>query len=166
MQADRAYTNYANDTMALEATYCKLDAAGTEGSQLAKGMKKKAKEKKKKGVSSDPDITARSSSLSAAKTACKEAAAKVKEAKLAVTTTRAKVFQLYGNLLSDKARQPWKIVMKAQVKKLLGRMSLETTTPRLPSKLGIPSTTASCSTYKQCFDLMLERPSSNASPIL
>ena len=47
-----------------------------------------------------------SSPLAAAKTACREAAARVKEAKLAVTTVSAKPFKLYGNLLSDMARQP------------------------------------------------------------
>eukprot|EP00804_Cyclotella_cryptica_P011134 CCRYP_019068-RA/>CCRYP_019068-RA protein AED:0.16 eAED:0.56 QI:0/0/0/1/1/1/2/0/232 len=36
-------------------------------------------------------------------------------AKLAVTTAGAKPFELYGNLLSDEARQPWEKIIKAQV---------------------------------------------------
>eukprot|EP00804_Cyclotella_cryptica_P024682 CCRYP_001682-RA/>CCRYP_001682-RA protein AED:0.40 eAED:0.83 QI:0/0/0/1/1/1/2/0/439 len=35
--------------------------------------------------------------------------------KLAVTTAGAKPFELYGNLLSDEARQPWEKIIKAQV---------------------------------------------------
>eukprot|EP00804_Cyclotella_cryptica_P003935 CCRYP_016107-RA/>CCRYP_016107-RA protein AED:0.23 eAED:0.69 QI:0/0/0/0.66/1/1/3/0/407 len=35
--------------------------------------------------------------------------------KLVVTTAGVKPFELYGNLLSDKARQPWEKIIKAQV---------------------------------------------------
>ncbi len=62
-----------------------------------------------------PDVIANTPTLSAAKKACKEAAKKVDEAKLAVTTAGAKPFKLYGNLCSDKAEQPRKKIIKAQV---------------------------------------------------
>ncbi len=50
------------------------------------------KEQKEKGASPGPDVNATSSPLAAAKTACKDAAATVKEAKLAVTTVGVKPF--------------------------------------------------------------------------
>eukprot|EP00804_Cyclotella_cryptica_P027463 CCRYP_008876-RA/>CCRYP_008876-RA protein AED:0.43 eAED:0.77 QI:0/0/0/1/1/1/2/0/226 len=37
--------------------------------------------------------------------------------RLAVATAGAKPFELYGNLLSDEARQPWEKIIKAQVTK-------------------------------------------------
>ena len=44
-----------------------------------------------------------------------ESATKALEAaKLTVTKAQAKAFKLYGNLLSDKARQPWKKIIKVQ----------------------------------------------------
>ena len=76
----------------LEAAYCKLDAAKTEYAQLAKSTNKKAKEQKEKGANLDPHVNATSSPLAAAKTTCKEAATKVKEARLAVTTAGANPF--------------------------------------------------------------------------
>ncbi len=103
--------------MALEAAFCQLDSATTEYTQLAKATKKKAKEQKEKGVNPAPDLNATSSSLATTKAACKEATTKVEEAKLAVMTARAQPFKLYGNLLSDEARQPWEKVMNAQVMK-------------------------------------------------
>ncbi len=110
-------TNYANAAMGLEAVYCVLDAAKTEYAQLAKATKKKAKDQKEKGVNPDPDVNATSSPLAAAKTACNEAATKVKEAKLAIMMEGAKPFKIFGNLLSNEARQPWEKVIKAQVMK-------------------------------------------------
>ena len=62
-----------------------------------------------------PDVIANTPTLAAAKKACKEAAKNVKEAKLAVTTKGEELFELYGNLLSDEARQPWEKIIKAQV---------------------------------------------------
>eukprot|EP00804_Cyclotella_cryptica_P028707 CCRYP_008223-RA/>CCRYP_008223-RA protein AED:0.38 eAED:1.00 QI:0/0/0/1/1/1/3/0/399 len=39
----------------------------------------------------------------------------LEDAKLAIATAGAKPFELYGNLLSDEARQPWEKIIKAQV---------------------------------------------------
>ena len=62
-----------------------------------------------------PDIIANASAINAAKKACKEIARKVEEARLALTTAGVKPFELYSNLLSDKARQSWENILKAQV---------------------------------------------------
>ena len=106
--------------MVLEAAYCKLDAAKAEYAKLAKNTKQKAKEAKEKEETLDPggkkkarepkeqadilapDIIANTPTLATAKKACEEAAKKVKEAKLAVTMTGAKPFELYRKLFSDK----------------------------------------------------------------
>ncbi len=48
---------------------------------------------------------------------CQEAAVKVQEVKLAVTTAGANPFELYDNLLSNEARQSWETVIKSQVMK-------------------------------------------------
>ena len=66
-----------------------------------------AKEPKEQADILAPDIIANTPTLATAKKARKEAAKKVKEAKLAVTTAGSKPFELYGNLLSDEAWQPW-----------------------------------------------------------
>ncbi len=50
-----------------------------------------------------PDIIADAAALDAAKKACNNVAKKVKEAKLAVATARAKPLELYAKLLSDEA---------------------------------------------------------------
>ena len=66
-------------------------------------------------VNPDPDVNATSSSLAAAKTACKDMDVKVEGAKLVITMAGVKLFKLYRNLLPDEARQPWEKVIKAQV---------------------------------------------------
>ena len=58
--------------------------------------------------------------------------------KLAVTTAGAKPFKLYGNLLSDKARQPWEKILKAKVTQapwvdVFGIPHTETPTKKLSS---------------------------------
>ena len=57
--------------------------------------------------------TAASESLEAAKLACKKATQAVDAAKLVVMMEGAKAFELYGNLLSDEARQPWEKIIQA-----------------------------------------------------
>ena len=126
-------TKEAEAMMVLEAAYCKLDAAKTEYSKLTKETKqkakdvrdrdenmspesqKKAREPKNKTNNSAPDIIADAAVLDAAKKARDDVAKKVKEAKLAVAMAVTKPFELYANLLSDEARQPWKKILKAQV---------------------------------------------------
>eukprot|EP00804_Cyclotella_cryptica_P022859 CCRYP_005058-RA/>CCRYP_005058-RA protein AED:0.39 eAED:0.90 QI:0/0/0/1/0/0/2/0/459 len=75
-------------------------------------------EKKKKGNKQDtPGTTAEaiSPALTEAKAYYDKALKALEAAKLAVTTAGAKPFELYGNLLSDEARQPWEKIIKAQV---------------------------------------------------
>ena len=77
--------------------------------------RKKAREPKEQADISAPDVITDTSTLAAAKKACKEATKKVEEAKLAIAMTGAKPFELYGNLVSDEAWQPWERIIKAQV---------------------------------------------------
>ena len=93
--------------MALEAAYCKLDAANAEYSKLSREEKQKAqdrddnpapegqkktKDPKDKTNNLAPDITAATIALEAAKKACEEANKKVEEAKQVVATAAAKPF--------------------------------------------------------------------------
>ncbi len=126
--------DYADALMVLEAAYCQLDAAKTEYAQLVKATKKRVKDQKEKGANLDPDVNATSSPLTAVKTTCKEAATKVKEAKLAITTLGGKPFKLYRNLLSNKARQSWEKVMKAQVTKAPWEDVFRNTHTKTPTK--------------------------------
>ena len=100
--------------MVLEAAYCKLDDAKEEYASLVKNSKQNAKEAKEKEETpsregkkkardlkeqddiSAGDVIANTPTLAAAKKACKEAATKVEEAKLAVTMSGAKPFEHYG----------------------------------------------------------------------
>ena len=72
--------------------------------------------KKTKGNKGE-NAPAASESVEAAKLAYKKAKQAVDAAKLAITTEGAKVFKLYGNLLSHEARQPWQKIVQAQMTK-------------------------------------------------
>ena len=77
-------------------------------------------EKKKKGNKQEaPGTTTETASpaLVEAKTTYDKVLKALEDAKLAVTTAGEKPFELYGNLLSDEARQPWEKIIKAQVTK-------------------------------------------------
>ena len=69
-------------------------------------MRKFAARRKKTKGNPGEGIPSVSKSLVAAKSAYKKAKQAVDAAKLAATTEGAKAFKLYGNLLSDEARQP------------------------------------------------------------
>jgi hypothetical protein len=64
-------------------------------------------ERKKNKGNQGEGIPAASESLVAAKSAYKKAKQAVEATKLTATTEGAKPFELYGNLLSNEARQPW-----------------------------------------------------------
>ena len=113
--------------LALESAYEELDHAKAEYADAKQKVKdakenetpvpesrKKTKEPKEKTENLVPDVSAEVAALNAAKKACDDAAKKVEEANLAVATAGAKPFELYANLLSDKARQPWEKILKAQ----------------------------------------------------
>ena len=53
----------------------------------------------------------------AVKTACEKAKQALEAAKLATATEGVKPFKLYGNLLSNEARQPWDKIVQAQMMK-------------------------------------------------
>eukprot|EP00804_Cyclotella_cryptica_P015513 CCRYP_003554-RA/>CCRYP_003554-RA protein AED:0.37 eAED:1.00 QI:0/0/0/1/1/1/2/0/455 len=104
-------TNFAEAERAVETA--KLDA------EIAKEefMKLRNSEKKKKGNKGDAPCTTTkpaSPALVEAKALYDKALKTLEDAKLAVATARAKPFELYGNLLSDEAHQPWEKIIKAQ----------------------------------------------------
>ncbi len=72
-------------------------------------------EKRKKKGNPGEGVPAASESLVAAKTAYKKAKQAVEAAKLTVMMEGMKAFKLYGNLLSDEARQPWEKIILAQM---------------------------------------------------
>ncbi len=148
--------------MAKEAAYFKLDATKTEN-KFGKSHKKEAKGQKETGANPDPDVNATSTPLAAAKTACKEAPTKVEKAKLAITTAGAKSFELYGNLLSNKARQPWKEMMKAQVMKAPWEDVFGNTYTETPTKTWDSFRDCIMFHLQTVFQLMLERLSSTTS---
>jgi hypothetical protein len=74
-------------------------------------------EKKKTKGNTDDSVPAASESLVEAKTAYEKAIQAVVAAKLTVTTEGVKAFEIYGNLLSDEARQPWEKILLARMTK-------------------------------------------------
>ena len=74
-------------------------------------------ERKKNKGNPGESAPAASESLLAAKSAYEKAKQTVEAAKLAATMEGAKAFELYGNLLSDEARQPWEKIVQAQMTK-------------------------------------------------
>ncbi len=74
-------------------------------------------EKKKSKGNPGEGIPAPSESLVAAKSACKKAKQVLETAKLAAVTEGQKPFKLYGNLLSNEARQPWDKIVQTQTTK-------------------------------------------------
>eukprot|EP00804_Cyclotella_cryptica_P019640 CCRYP_013978-RA/>CCRYP_013978-RA protein AED:0.50 eAED:0.92 QI:0/0/0/0.5/1/1/2/0/367 len=95
-------------------------ASGTPEEFLLHYVKVRNAKKKKKGNKGDaPGTTTKTASpaLVEAKASYDKALKALEDAKLAVSTAGAKPFELYGNLLSDEARQPWEKIIKAQVTK-------------------------------------------------
>jgi hypothetical protein len=92
----------------------KLDAEIAKGEYM---QLRNAKRKKKVNKGEVPGTTpeAVTPALADVKATHKKAMKALEAAKLAVTMAGAKTFELYGNLLSDKAQQPWKKIIKAQV---------------------------------------------------
>ena len=108
--------NFAEAEKALETAKLDADIAKSEYASLC------SSEKKKKGKQGDATASSGtnpepvvSPELTAAKNAYEKAVKAVEAAKLAVTTAGAKPFELYGNLLSDEARQPWDKIIQSRV---------------------------------------------------
>eukprot|EP00804_Cyclotella_cryptica_P013103 CCRYP_002373-RA/>CCRYP_002373-RA protein AED:0.42 eAED:1.00 QI:0/-1/0/1/-1/1/1/0/309 len=108
-------TSFAEAERAVETA--KLDAEITKGeyTQLCNSEKKK---KGNKGDAPGTTTEAVSPALAEAKATYDKALKALEAVKLAVTTAGAKPFKLYGNLLSNKARQPWEKIIKAQVSRV------------------------------------------------
>ncbi len=75
----------------------------------ARNSKQRGKNKGNKGGESETTPT----TLTIAKANHKSVLKALETTKLTVTTAGAKAFKLYGNLLSDEARQPWEKIIKA-----------------------------------------------------
>eukprot|EP00804_Cyclotella_cryptica_P005361 CCRYP_017449-RA/>CCRYP_017449-RA protein AED:0.37 eAED:1.00 QI:0/0/0/1/1/1/2/0/399 len=107
-------TDFAAAKKAVETAKIKAELAKQEYVMVRNA------EKKKKGNKQDsPGTTteAVSPALVEAKAAYDKALKALEDAKLAIAMAGAKPFKLYGNLLSDKAHQPWEKIIKAQVTK-------------------------------------------------
>jgi hypothetical protein len=96
-------------------------------------------ERKKNKGNPGEGIPATSDSLAAAKTAYEQAKQAVEAAKLAAATEGAKPFELYGNLLSDEARQPWEKIVQVQMTKCPWEDILESLVMKLGPQPGTPS---------------------------
>jgi hypothetical protein len=91
-------------------------------------------ERKKTKGNPGEGIPAASESLVAAKSAYKKAKQAVESVKLTTTTEIAKAFELYGNLLSNEARQPWEKIVQAQTTKDLWEDICGVTHDETPTK--------------------------------
>eukprot|EP00804_Cyclotella_cryptica_P008124 CCRYP_004607-RA/>CCRYP_004607-RA protein AED:0.43 eAED:0.97 QI:0/0/0/1/0/0/3/0/532 len=102
-----------------KTTYFKLTLPNTLDAEIAEEeyTQLRNSKKKKKGNKGDaPGTTAEAvpAALAEAKALYNKALKALEAVKRAVTTAGAKPFELYGNLLSDEARQPWEKIIKAQ----------------------------------------------------
>ncbi len=70
-----------------------------------------------------------------AKANYKSATKALEAAKLTVTTAGAKAFELYGNFLSNEARQPWEKIINAQVTRAPWEDIYRETHTETPTKL-------------------------------
>ena len=122
-------------------------------------LRKKAKGNKGEAIPAD------SESLTLAKAEYDKAAQAVAAAKLAITMEGVKAFELYGNLLSDKARPAWKKIIKAQMTTTPWEDIKGVTHNETPTKTWdwTPSWSVSCSTFNRCLKLMQGGPSSTTS---
>eukprot|EP00804_Cyclotella_cryptica_P004160 CCRYP_014541-RA/>CCRYP_014541-RA protein AED:0.42 eAED:1.00 QI:0/0/0/1/1/1/2/0/283 len=105
-------TSFADAEKAVKTAKLDTEIAKEEYTQLRNSEKKK---KGNKGDSPGTTTEAVPPALAEAKALYDKALKALEAAKLAVTTAGAEPFKLYGNLLLDKARQPWEKIIKAQV---------------------------------------------------
>ena len=76
-----------------------------------------------------------SAELTAVKANYEKAVKAIKATKLAVTTAGEKHFELYGNLLSNKARQPWDKIIQNRVTRAPWEDIKGVTHTEIPSKM-------------------------------
>eukprot|EP00804_Cyclotella_cryptica_P027897 CCRYP_003796-RA/>CCRYP_003796-RA protein AED:0.34 eAED:1.00 QI:0/0/0/1/1/1/2/0/430 len=108
----RLDTSFADAEKAIKTAKLDAEIAKEEYAQLHNSEKKK---KGHKGDAPGTSTEAVSPALSEAKALYDKALKALEAAKLAITMAGAKTFELYGNLLSDEARQPWEKIIKTQV---------------------------------------------------
>jgi hypothetical protein len=111
-----------------------------------------ARRKKAKGNKAE-SIPASSESLVVAKSAYKKSALAVDASKIAATTEGAKAFELYGNLISNEARQHWKRLSRPKQLNVHEKTSMESLMAKLLPKPGTPLWSVSHSTYSRCSDM-------------
>jgi hypothetical protein len=102
---------YLNAEEVVATANLDLDIKKEEYAQVRTSEKRKNKGNPGEGTSTA------SESQVAAKTAYNKAKQAVEAAKLAAMTEIAKALELYGNLLSNEARQPWDKILQAQMTK-------------------------------------------------
>eukprot|EP00804_Cyclotella_cryptica_P031002 CCRYP_013583-RA/>CCRYP_013583-RA protein AED:0.44 eAED:1.00 QI:0/0/0/1/1/1/2/0/395 len=108
--------SFADAEKAVKTAKLNAEIAKEEYTQLRHSEKKK---KGNKGDAPGTTTEAVSPTLAEAKALYVKALKALEAAKLAVTTAGVKPFELYGNLLSDEARQPWEKIIKAQLNSYL-----------------------------------------------
>jgi hypothetical protein len=89
-----------------------LEIRKEEYAQVCSAEKKKSKGNPGEGIPAPSE-----SLIVAAKSAYEKAKQALDTAKVATVTEGQKPFELYGNLLSDEARQPWDKIVQAQTTK-------------------------------------------------
>jgi hypothetical protein len=105
-------TSFANAEKTVKTAKLDTEIAKEGYTQLRNSEKKK---KDNKGDAPDTTTEGVPPALAEAKALCNKALKALEAAKLTVTMAGAKPFELYGNLLSDEAWQPWEKIIKAQV---------------------------------------------------
>eukprot|EP00804_Cyclotella_cryptica_P008289 CCRYP_016489-RA/>CCRYP_016489-RA protein AED:0.39 eAED:1.00 QI:0/0/0/1/1/1/2/0/392 len=109
LDTDFAAAEKAVETAKIEAELAKQEYVTVRNAE----RKKKGNRQKAPGTTTE----AASPALVEAKATYNKVLKALEDAKLTVATAGAKPFELYGNLLSDEARQPWEKIIKAQVTK-------------------------------------------------
>jgi hypothetical protein len=106
--------DYAEAERAVEAAKLDAEIAKTEYATVRNSeKKKKGKQGEATGTSGTNPKPVVSPELTAAKNAYKKAVKAIEAAKLSVTMAGTKPFELYGNLFSDEARQPWDKIIQS-----------------------------------------------------
>lgn len=97
----------ANGEMAVMTTKLDPELAKMEYEEVHSSEKKKNKGSKSEGTNSDSKVLVLPNANN------KKTVNAIEAVKLAVTTKGSKLFEHYGNLLTDETRQPWKSIIKA-----------------------------------------------------
>ena len=143
---------YLNAEEAVATANLDLDIKKEEYAQVRTSERKKNKGNPGEGV------PAASESLVAAKTAYDNVKQALEATKLAAMTEIVKAFELYRNLLSDEARQPWDKIVQAQMTKCPWEDIHGVTHDKTPTKTWDSFMECVCSTYNRCSGMMLAKP--------